>query len=79
VASNVGGNPELVKDGETGLLVPPNDEGKLVEALGRLVGDPQARAQYAARSQAFVLSEFHIDQVGRRFEQLYLTLAQTQR
>jgi glycosyltransferase involved in cell wall biosynthesis len=79
VATSVGGNPELVKDGETGLLVPPNDEGKLVEALGRLVRDPQARAQYAARSRAFVLSEFHIDQVGRRFEELYLTLAQTQR
>ena len=75
VATDVGGNPELVKDGETGLLVPPGDERELVEALAHLVRDPISRAQYASRSREFARSHFHIDEVCHRFEQLYLALA----
>jgi L-malate glycosyltransferase len=75
VATDVGGNPELVKNGETGLLVPAGDENKLVGALARLVRDAALRAQFAGRSKEFALSHFHIDQIRHRFEQLYLTLA----
>jgi len=39
VATAVDGTPEIVEDGETGLLVPPSDPGALAGALGRLVGD----------------------------------------
>jgi glycosyltransferase involved in cell wall biosynthesis len=79
VATNVGGNAELVKPGETGLLVPPDDEKALVEALAFLLRDPMTRAGYAARSRAFARSEFHIDQISRRFEKLYLAISKTQR
>jgi glycosyltransferase involved in cell wall biosynthesis len=75
VATGVGGTPELVNDGETGLLVPPGDEEKLVEALARLVRDPVLRAELGGRSKEFARSHFHIDLVCRRFEQLYLALA----
>jgi glycosyltransferase involved in cell wall biosynthesis len=75
VATDVGGNPELVKHGETGLLVPPGDEKKLVEALAQLVSSPGLRSQYAARSKNFARARFHIDEVCRRFEQLYVSLA----
>jgi L-malate glycosyltransferase len=75
VATDVGGNPELVKHGETGLLVPPGDEEKLVEALAQLVRDSDLRSQYAARSKDFARSHFHVDEVCRRFEQLYVSLA----
>ena len=75
VATSVGGNPELVRERETGLLVPHGDENKLVEALTCLVRDPSARAQYSARSRAFARSQFHIDQIARRFEELYLALS----
>lgn len=40
VATPVGGTPELVRDGETGLLVPPGDSGALQKALARLLSDP---------------------------------------
>jgi glycosyltransferase involved in cell wall biosynthesis len=76
VATDVGGNPELVKDGETGLLVPPGDEKKLVEALAHLVRDPVARSQYAGRSKEFARAHFHMDEVCLRFEKLYLTLSE---
>jgi glycosyltransferase involved in cell wall biosynthesis len=75
VATEVGGNPELVKHGETGLLVPPGDEEKLVEALAQFVRNSGLRAQYAARSKDFARSHFQMDEVCRRFEQLYETLA----
>jgi len=79
IATAVGGNPELVKDGETGLLVPPGDEKKLVEALAHLVRDPIARSHYAGRSREFARAHFHIDEVCKRFEQLYLTLDKERR
>ena len=44
IASDAGGNPEIVHDGENGLLVPPRDEGALVAALLRISRDPQAAA-----------------------------------
>jgi glycosyltransferase involved in cell wall biosynthesis len=75
VATDVGGNPELVKHGETGLLVPPGDEEKLVETLAHLVRDSNLRSQYAARGRLFARAHFHIDEVCRQFEQLYVSLA----
>jgi glycosyltransferase involved in cell wall biosynthesis len=44
VASNVGGLAGVVRDGVTGLLVPPRDPGALAMALDRLLGDPGLRA-----------------------------------
>jgi glycosyltransferase involved in cell wall biosynthesis len=76
VATDVGGNPELVANGETGLLVPSGDEAKLVESLVRLVSDSLLRAQYAVRSREFARSHFHIQEVCRRFEELYLEVTE---
>jgi len=75
VAADVGGNPELVKDGETGLLIPLGDGKKLVEALAHLVRDPIARSQYAGKSKEFARANFHMDRVCLRFEQLYRSLS----
>ena len=49
VASAVGGIPEVVSDGETGLLVPPDDPGALAGALDALIADP-ARAAALGRA-----------------------------
>jgi glycosyltransferase involved in cell wall biosynthesis len=43
VATTMGGIPEVVIDGETGLLVPPGDPVALAAALGRLIGDASLR------------------------------------
>lgn len=45
VATAVGGVPELLRDGETGVLVPPRDPAALGGAIGRLAADPELRAR----------------------------------
>ena len=73
VATAVGGNPELVKDGETGQLVPAGNENRLVEALLRLAGDTSLRQQYSQRGREFARS-FHVNVICRRYEQVYVSL-----
>jgi glycosyltransferase involved in cell wall biosynthesis len=70
VASRVGGLPELVIDGETGLLVPPGDAPALFRALDRLLADPelQTRLGQAAMQRA---AYFRASAVVPRIEQLY--------
>jgi glycosyltransferase involved in cell wall biosynthesis len=74
IATEVGGNPELVKDGETGILVPPGDEDRLISAMLGLVRDPGLRQRYAERGRESARSSFHMDVICRRFEELYLSL-----
>jgi glycosyltransferase involved in cell wall biosynthesis len=69
VASAVGGIPELVVDGETGVLVPPGDARALASALRRLLADPQLRRQMgdAGRlraQQLFDLPRFHAEHLA---------------
>jgi starch synthase len=52
VASAIGGIPEIVEDGKTGLLVPPEDAATLARAIESVLGDPpgaEARARAARR------------------------------
>jgi glycosyltransferase involved in cell wall biosynthesis len=58
VSTAVSAIPELIRDGETGLLVPPEDPGALAEALGALAADPARRAAVAAAGRARVLAHF---------------------
>lgn len=74
VATRVGGNPELVEDGVTGLLVPPREPESLAAALTRLVENPtlaQAMGQ-AARQRA--QEHFSQERLVQETECLYLRL-----
>lgn len=51
VATNVGGIPDIIKDGETGLLVPPNDIEAAANALERLLDDAALRQKLASNGQ----------------------------
>ncbi len=71
VAYNVGGNPELIRDGETGLLVSPNDEQELLRTLKGLLVQSELRAKLGRNAKQFARANFHMSSVCRRFEQLY--------
>jgi glycosyltransferase involved in cell wall biosynthesis len=60
VATAVGGIPELVADGETGLLVPPGDPDALAAALRRLVADPELRRRLGEAARARVEERFSL-------------------
>jgi colanic acid/amylovoran biosynthesis glycosyltransferase len=54
VSTAVSGIPELVRDGETGLVVPPDDPEALAAALARLAGDPALRRRLGTAARALV-------------------------
>jgi colanic acid/amylovoran biosynthesis glycosyltransferase len=60
VASRLSGIPELVRDGETGLLVEPRDVDGLTDAIARLHGDPALRARLARAGREVVQREFDL-------------------
>jgi len=60
VATDVPGHRDVVRDGETGLLVPAGDEDALAAALGALVADPDRRRRLGRAGRARVLREFGV-------------------
>ncbi len=71
VATDVGGNPEVVVDGETGCLVPPRDPSALAAALVRLAGDPQLRSQMGRAGLARASAHFSLHRMLTHYEDLY--------
>ena len=71
VASATGGIPEAIDDGRDGVLVPPGDVGRLSEALGRLLADPQRRSQLGSAARARAQREFVASVMAERYESLY--------
>jgi glycosyltransferase involved in cell wall biosynthesis len=60
VSTRLSGIPELVDDGQTGLLVPPADAAALADALERLARDPELRRRMGAAGRAKVVREFDL-------------------
>jgi glycosyltransferase involved in cell wall biosynthesis len=71
VGTTVGGTPELVRDGETGRLVPPADAPALARAILALLADPAAARALARRGQAEVLARQSMDAVMTRTLAVY--------
>jgi glycosyltransferase involved in cell wall biosynthesis len=71
VVTRVGGNPEVVVDGETGYLVPPKDTPVFVDRVVRLLKDDELRAQFGAAARRRVELCFSLDNVAERYLQAY--------
>ena len=74
VATRVGGNPEVVADGMTGLLVPPRNPEALANAISRLLQDPGLARRFGQAGRHRVAEHFSIDQMVSKTERLYLSL-----
>lgn len=79
VATRVGGVPEIVLDGETGLIVPPGDDAALAEALRELAHDRARAAQLGARGRARAEACFGLERMARDYLALYRTDCRTDR
>lgn len=74
VATNVGGCPELVEDGTTGLIVAPGQAELLAKAILALLGDPEKSARMGAAGRARATNEFSFDRWLNATELVYLGL-----
>jgi starch synthase len=74
VGTRVGGIPEVVADGETGLLVPPDDPAALAAALNTLILDPARATVMGAAGRKRAAAEFGWDAIAAQTVQLYQDL-----
>jgi len=74
IATSVGGIPELVTDGETGILIPPKDPVALAEAMARIIGDPDLRKRMGEAGYRRVVNHFSFDTMTKKYEELYYSL-----
>jgi glycosyltransferase involved in cell wall biosynthesis len=72
VATRVGGNPEVVADEETGLLVPPGDAELLASALLEMWRDPGKRQAFGAAGRVRVKTHFDVSRMVAEYEKLYV-------
>jgi len=71
VATDVGGIPEVVKNGGTGILVPPANSEALAKAIKELLDKPELAKRYGAAGKKRVLENFTADRYIEKLENLY--------
>jgi len=74
IATNVGGNPELVADGENGYLVPAGESGQLARRILQVLGDPRRRS-LGRRGQQRVREQFSFARQAALYAELFRELA----
>jgi len=76
VATCVGGNPEVIEHGFTGLLVPPRDSAALAAAVGRVLEDKELAVSFAQAGVRRVTELFSMERSVRETEHLYQRLVE---
>jgi glycosyltransferase involved in cell wall biosynthesis len=71
IGTRVGGTPEMVLDGATGLLAPPSDAAALAEAIAALAGDAFRRKQMGIAGRERVEAQFSLRIMTDKIEALY--------
>ena len=79
ITAPVGGIPQIVADGENGLLIPPGDVDALAAAVHRLVNDPKLRQSLGKRARATIAERFSWDARAIEIAELYDSLAPSPR
>lgn len=74
VACDVGGNPEAVQDGETGILVPRGDPDALAKAINARLSDPNGTKKMGDSGRRRAEEYFSLDRMVREMEELYDSL-----
>lgn len=75
VATAVGGNLDVVRDGLNGRLVPPRDASALASTVLELLANPATATRLGATARRFVAENLSLERMVRRYEELYQSLA----
>jgi glycosyltransferase involved in cell wall biosynthesis len=73
ICSDVGSLPEIIEDGVTGLVVPPNEPGALRGAIERIMNDPRSAREMGKAARRRVLELFTWDRVAETCLRVYAT------
>jgi glycosyltransferase involved in cell wall biosynthesis len=71
VATNVGGIPEIVRDGVTGRLVPPADSAAIADALDYMLQHPAEAAKLGKKARERITTDFSVAAMVARYRELY--------
>ena len=74
IATSTGGSPELIVDGQSGLVVPPNDAPALARAVLKIAGDPELNRSMARAAQQRLATHFTLEQCVADHRRLYESL-----
>ena len=74
IGTNVGGIPELIKNNETGIIVPPENPSKLAQAINELLSDKEKAEKLAANGNTFVKNNMTWDVILPKYIQFYENL-----
>jgi glycosyltransferase involved in cell wall biosynthesis len=74
IASGVAGIPEMIVDGETGILIPPGNIGAIGDGIERLMSSPLLRKSLGEKGQKRALKEFSKEKMLRQVRELYAAI-----
>ncbi|MGH7443780.1 MAG: glycosyltransferase, partial [Longimicrobiales bacterium] len=74
IASSVGGVPEIIEDGKTGVLVPTHDPGALAAAVKRLLRSPDQARDLGAAARSAVQEKFDVLRSVTQLEAVYTSV-----
>lgn len=71
VVTDVGGNREIIRDGVSGLVVPPSDPSRLAQAMASLCADPSVRERMGRSARAWALQHGTLEAMDSQYQRLY--------
>ena len=79
VATRVGGVPESVQEGQTGLLVPPENADALADAILKLLMNPKLRIEMGTRAREAAQNDFSVESQTPRLEAVFARVIERSR
>ena len=75
VGTAISGHADILKDGVTGVAVPPEDAPALAAGIARLLNDPAEAGRLAAAARDLIKTGFTVEGMAKKYERIYLALA----
>lgn len=74
IATKVGGTPEVIHEGQTGILIPPSNPTQMAESIITLIENPALRQKYAAAGYDRAVSHFTAEIMTKRYGEIFIEL-----